>query len=98
MTLPQGARVKVTFPNTGPEHLPLVWTGKVLGKSPIPGRVRIRSEYVHWKGPLHLMPDGEAGPGMAYTIERIAKDAPIEYHEHRPNGRHVVRPVGGPGL
>jgi hypothetical protein len=93
MNLPRGARVKVTFPDHGPEHLPFEWTGKVLGKSHIPGRVKIRSEYAYWKGPLHLLPDGEDGPGLTYRIERIAKDAPIEYHEHRPGGRHVVKPA-----
>jgi hypothetical protein len=92
---PRGARVRVRFPDHGPEHLPFEWTGRVVGPSRIPGRVRVRPEYVTWKGPIHLRPEGEDGPG-GYTVTRIAKDAPVEYHEHRPNGLHVVRPVGGP--
>lgn len=91
----RGTRVLVRFEDHGPEHAPFEWTGRVMGPSNISGRVRIKSEYVTWKGPIHLVPAGEPGSLGGYTIRRLPdqKHDPIEYHEYRDNGRHVVRDV-----
>jgi hypothetical protein len=87
----RGTRVMVRFEDHGPEHLPFEWTGRVLGASKLDGRIRVQSEFVTWKGPLHLLPIDASLTG---SITRLADQSqPIEYHEHRPNGRHHVRPI-----
>lgn len=81
----RGTRVMVRFEDHGPEHRPFEWTGRVLGASKIEGRIRVQSEFVTWKGPMHATPD---------MFTRLAdQKGPIEYHEHRENGRHHVEPL-----
>lgn len=64
----RGTRVMVSFPERG-----LSWTGRVIGPSRIDGRVKVQSEYVNWKGPMH------AEPAM---FARLAdQKAPIHYED-----------------
>ncbi len=85
-TLPRGARVMVRFEDHGPEHAPFEWTGTVLGPSSLPGRVRIRPDWVTWRGPIHLLPEGERG----VSVTRIAKDAPVQYREYGTGRVHIA--------
>lgn len=78
----RGTRVMVRFEDHGPEHMPFEWTGVVQGASKLEGRIRVKSEYVSWRSPIHVEPE---------NVERLADQAgPIVYREHRERGRFHV--------
>ena len=71
----------------------LEWTGKVVGTSHVPGRIRVKSEFVTWKPAIHADPA---------DITRLAdQSAPIQYRELREwnghSGRIFIAPVN-PGV
>jgi len=78
----RGKRFVVSFPGTGTS-----WTGRKVGKSHVPGRIKVIGEYVDWKGPIHVPESGDD----FVTVTPISKDSPSFFRSDREEVVEVDR-------